>query len=108
MNDKLVIIESCKKCEAGEFTVTEQELKEAEGWIECEYCGAKLLPKIEQEGPTEAELLLAKNRLDTLDRISNLCKWELYESQLDADARAAREHWNAIMKIQTEFESKYF
>jgi hypothetical protein len=62
----------------------------------------------QQEGPTEKELEQAKKRLATLDKLSPRCKWEFFESQIDLDARHAREHWNAIMRIQTEFEKKYF
>lgn len=41
---KKITIEACPKCFSGEFEVTAEELKEAEGCIACENCDTLLYP----------------------------------------------------------------
>jgi len=58
--------------------------------------------------PTQDEIEMAKARLETLDRLSPLCKWELMEYEIGIGAALARQRWNVIMAMQQEFENKYY
>jgi len=43
--ERTLTIQACPKCElGGEFTISLEEVLEAEGYIECDYCATPLYP----------------------------------------------------------------
>lgn len=45
-----------------------------------------------------------QRRLELLERISDRCKWELHDFQLDDDARSMRKLWEQLMRECDEYE----
>lgn len=56
-------------------------------------------------GPSDEERDAAIRRLTQLDALATACKWE--EAAPDWTARQARERWNHINRLQTEYENQY-
>lgn len=66
--------------------------------------GAGLSELIRLVGPTPQELDLAKARVAQMEALADKCSWGQHP---DAAARRARDSWQRIANIQTEYENRY-